>query len=37
MRLMVSAFLLPPSHPDAMIEGLTAVYRTLVTPAAPRS
>jgi AcrR family transcriptional regulator len=32
MRLMVSAFLLPPSCPDEMIEGLTAVYRVLVAP-----
>lgn len=32
MRLMVSAFLLPPPEPDEMIEGLTAVYRVLVPP-----
>jgi AcrR family transcriptional regulator len=37
MRLMVSVFLLPPSRPDEMIEGLTAVYRMLVAPATPRS
>jgi AcrR family transcriptional regulator len=36
LRLMVSAFLLPHAEPDAMTEGLTAVYRILTAPSPPR-
>lgn len=41
VRLMISAFLLPGRDPDAMTEGLTAVYRILTarigSPPAPRA
>jgi AcrR family transcriptional regulator len=37
LRLMVSAFLLPQPEPDAMAEGLTAVYRILTVPSGSRS